>query len=74
MPLDMNWLLLSMLISSIGVGLLIYGWKQSRVIHVLVGIIYSIYPYFISSLFWMTFIAVLLGAGLWLVVHKGWFE
>ena len=72
MSLDLNWLLLSMLISTVGVGLFLYGRNVTSLPYLLVGGICCIYPYLISNLLLMALIAVLLGAGLWAMVRMGW--
>jgi len=65
MQLDMNWLLLSMLVSSVGAGLFIYGKKETRLPYMLVGGIYCLYPYFVRNSLLMVIIAAVLGIVLW---------
>ena len=71
MSFDTNWLLLSMVISGIGSVLVFYGKKQERMAHLLAGVIFVIYPYFVTNLLLMTLIAGMLGVALWLVVLLG---
>lgn len=61
----MNWLLLSMVVSSVGAGLFIYGKKETRLPHMVVGVIYALFPYFVRNLLLMGIIAACLGIGLW---------
>ena len=71
MNIDANALLLSMLIGSVGFVLLAYGKKQSRMPHMVSGLILMGYPYFVSNLFAMGGIAVALLAALWVAVRLG---
>jgi len=57
-----NWLLLSMVYSTIGLGMFIYGKKAVRFVPLLAGIALMILPYFIASLLWMTIASVALMA------------
>jgi len=65
MPLNLNWLLLSMLVSCIGAGLFLYGKRQARLPHMVAGGVFFLYPYFVRSMLLMVIIGVLLGIGLW---------
>lgn len=58
--MDANSLLASVLISSVGVGLLIYGKKQQRFPHLMVGFVLVAYTYFVSDVLLMFVIAALL--------------
>jgi hypothetical protein len=42
-------LLLAFSISSVGLGLLLYGRKQGRLPHVVAGIALAAYPYFVTN-------------------------
>ena len=70
--MDPNGLLASLFVSSIGLVIFLYGKKQGRVPHLVVGLVLVVYGYFLSSVAWMLVIAVLLLALLWLVVRLGW--
>lgn len=72
MSLDPGWLLLSMVIGSIGTVLFMYGKRQTSLPHLLVGGIFFVYPYFVPNLLLQSSIAVLLGIGLWYAVRLGW--
>ncbi|MBK7580495.1 MAG: hypothetical protein IPI67_09850 [Myxococcales bacterium] len=72
MSLDANSLLASLLVSSIGMVLFIYGKRQSRLPHMGVGIVMLVYPYFVGSPLWMLGIAALLVAALIGAVRLGW--
>ena len=71
MNLDGGHLLLSLLVSSIGLGLFLYGRKQSRPLQLVCGVSLMAYPYFVESLVWMAIIAVLIVAGLWVALKLG---
>jgi hypothetical protein len=69
---DGESLLASLFISSIGVVLFLYGKKQGRVPHIVVGVVLAAYTYFVSSIIWMFVIAAALVTLLWLGVRLGW--
>ena len=72
MQLDVNWLLLSLLVSGVGSILFLYGKKESRLPHMLVGGIFVIYPYFVANSLLMSIIAIFLSVLLWVVTRLGW--
>lgn len=72
MSLDPAWLLVSLVISGVGFGLFMYGKKQARIPHLVLGIVLMVYTYAVSSVIWMVVIGVLLLAVLWLLVRLGW--
>lgn len=72
MNLDPTWLFLSLIPSGIGFVLFVYGKKQERMPLLLGGIVFSVYPYFTSSILALVGVGVVLGAGLWLIVRAGW--
>ena len=72
MTFDPTALLVSVLISAVGVGFFVYGKKQQRAPHLAVGIVLIGYTYFVSSVAVMVAIAVGLLVALWLAVRMGW--
>ena len=71
MDLDGNSLLASLLIGLVGTAFFMYGKRQGRFPHMLVGAALVVYPYFVSSVALMAGIAVGLVAVLWGVVRMG---
>jgi len=71
MNLDVNALLASLLISSVGFVFLAYGKKQQRLPQVLAGVGLMAFPYFVSSVPWMLGIAVALLGAFWLMLRLG---
>lgn len=71
MDIDANALLASFVPSSIGLVLLMYGKRQGRAPHMVVGLVLMIYPYFVSNILLMFGIAAVLVAGLSLAVRRG---
>ena len=69
---DATSLLLSLLVSSVGFVLFVYGKKQSRVPHMGFGLVLCVYPYFVSSALWMGVIGVVLVGLLIGLVKLGW--
>lgn len=62
----------SMLVSAFGSGFLVYGWKQKRWPQLLVGVVMSVYPFFIDSVLLTYLIAVALVVGLWFALRADW--
>jgi hypothetical protein len=56
-----NALLASVLLGSVGLGFFMYGKKQRRGPHLAVGVLFMVYPYFVSS------VPIMLGIGAGLV-------
>ena len=71
MSFDANTLLVSLLFSSIGFVLFVYGKKQSRVPHMAAGVLLMIYPYFVPNMALMAAVGVVILALLWLAVRFG---
>ena len=61
----------SFLVSTVGLGLFLYGKKAVRFPQLVGGLVLMIYPYFVTSAAWMFGIAGALLAGLWLAVRSG---
>lgn len=72
MSFDPVSLFLAMVISSIGLGLFVYGRKQARLPQLAVGLALMAYPYFTSTTRSLAGIAVLLLLALWWAVRLGW--
>ena len=63
MEISGDWLVASMVVSTVGFGFFMYGKKQSRVPQLLAGMALMVYPAFVSSPAWMVAIAgAILGA------------
>jgi hypothetical protein len=71
MDLDANAIIASVLIGSVGLGVFIYGKRQSRLPHLIVGGLLLVYPYFVPNLWLMLGIAVVLLLGLFVVARLG---
>jgi hypothetical protein len=69
---DANSLIASVLISSVGVGLLIYGKKQQRFPQLAVGLVLVGYTYFVSDVLLMFAIAAALIGLLVFAIKLGW--
>jgi len=70
--IDPTWLFLSLIPSGIGFVLFVYGKKQERLPHMLAGIVFTVYPYFTSSIFALVGVGVVVGSALWMAVRAGW--
>ena len=65
-------LFLSLLISAVGAGLLVYGRKQRAWPQMAGGVLLCVYPYLVSNLWMMGGIAVAVCAAVWVAVRAGW--
>jgi len=59
---DMSVLLWGVLFGSIGVGYFMYGKKQQKTVPLIVGILLCIFPYFITNVYMLVIIGVVLVA------------
>jgi len=66
-----NSLLASVLLGSVGMGFFVYGKKQRRAPHLVVGVALMVYPYFVSSVALMLIIGVVLVGLLYLASYVG---
>jgi hypothetical protein len=71
MDFDPNSLLMGLLVGSVGFVCFVYGRRQGRLPHMLVGVALIVYPYFVSSVVGSAAIAAGLLALLWLAVRLG---
>jgi hypothetical protein len=72
MSFDPGSILLELLVGGVGFVLFTYGRKQQRAPHLVVGLLFMVYPVFVSSLLALVVVAILLGGGLWWAVRLGW--
>jgi 4-hydroxybenzoate polyprenyltransferase len=70
--LDPTWLFLSLIPGGIGFVLFVYGKKQQRWPHLVIGLAFMVYPYFTTSVASLTLVGVALGVALRLAVRAGW--
>jgi len=69
METDTAWWIVSLVIGAGGMGLFIYGKKQSRWPQLVCGLIFCVYPYFVTNVWLMLGIALVLIAALWLFLR-----
>jgi hypothetical protein len=72
MSLDPTWVFLSLIIGGVGFVLFVYGRKQERWPQLVAGLLFMVYPYFVSHLAALVVVGLALGAGLWVAVRQGW--
>jgi predicted cobalt transporter CbtA len=70
--LSLNNIVLGGFIGLIGLALLMYGRKEVRIPHIVVGLVLIVYPYFVGSLPVEVAVAVVLVAGLAFVSRLGY--
>jgi hypothetical protein len=66
-----GYLMASMVVSTEGFGLFLYGKKQTRVPQLVTGITFMVYPVFVASVAWMLGIAGALLALLGIATRNG---
>jgi hypothetical protein len=71
MTFDANYLLASLLVSSIGFVLLVYGKRMARLPQLAVGLVLLVYPYFLTSVSVLLAIAVVLLALMGFLIQRG---
>ena len=60
--MNVNWLLVSMVYSTVGLGMFMYGKRAVRFVPLIAGLLLMVVPYFITNLLWMTVASVALMA------------
>lgn len=60
-------IMLSTLFGSIGLGYFIYGKKQQKMVPLIAGIALCAYPYFISNVYAMVVVGIILTAVPWVI-------
>ena len=55
---DTSLLLWGMLFGSIGLGFFIYGKRQRAIVPLVTGIVLSVFPYFITDVYWLVIIGI----------------
>jgi len=69
---DPTLLMLSLVPSGIGLFLFLYGKKQERLAHIAAGIVFMVYPYFVTTSLQMLLGGVLVGGLFWWALQAGW--
>jgi hypothetical protein len=72
MSLDPGWILLELVLGGIGFVLFTYGRKQARAPHLVAGILFMVFPFFVQGIAALVIGGVILGVGLWSAVRLGW--
>jgi hypothetical protein len=70
--LSPGWLLSSLFLGTVGLGLFLYGKKQTRFPQLLAGIALILESTFVPSPAWMFASAVLALGALWAALRAGW--
>jgi hypothetical protein len=72
MSFDPGWIMVELVVSGVGFVLFTYGRKQQRIPQAAAGVLFMVYPFFVSSVTGLIVGAGLLVAGLWLALRLGW--
>jgi len=72
MSFDPTLLFLSLVTGGVGFVLLVYGKKQDRWPHLIAGLAFMVYPYFVDTVAAVVGVGIAIGAALWLAVRQGW--
>ena len=70
--MDPTWLFLSLIPGGVGFVLIVYGKRHQRVIHMLFGALFTVYPFFTETLTMLLLVGVALGVVLWWAVKAGY--
>ena len=71
MNLDPAWLMLSLITGAIGLGLFVYGKRESSWPHAVIGLLFMVYPYFTPNISSLLLVGVILTGLLWYLVRTG---
>lgn len=71
MDLETSSLVASLIVSSIGFVVFVYGKRQQRVPQIVVGLVLMGFPYLVPGVLVMASIAAVLLLGLWLAIRLG---
>lgn len=72
MTFDPTWLFLSMIPSGVGFVLLVYGKKRQRWPHLVAGLLFTLYPYFTTSLLSLVGTGAAIAVLLWCAIRLDW--
>ena len=72
MTFDSTWLFVSLIPSGVGLGLFLYGKKQSRVPQLIAGLLLMVYPFFTDTLLSLVGVGLAIGAALYYMLQTGW--
>ena len=64
--------MLSLVPSGIGLFLFMYGKKQERLAYIAAGLVFMVYPYFVSTVLQMLLGGALIGGLFWWALQAGW--
>ena len=70
--LDPALLFLGFVTGGIGLVLFVYGKKQQRLPQAVAGVLFMVYPYFVTSVAAMVGIGLAIGAVLWWAIWAGY--
>jgi len=66
MSFDPAWVLISLFLSSVGFVAFMYGKRRSRFVHLTLGLVLMIFPYFVTNLVALSVFGGALLLALWL--------
>jgi hypothetical protein len=72
MSFEPAWILLELVLGGVGFVLFTYGRRQQRVPQLVAGLLFMVYPFFITSTVALAAVGLLLAGGLWWAIRLGW--
>jgi hypothetical protein len=72
MTFDPTWLFLSLIPGGVGFVLLVYGKKHQRWPHLVAGVLFTVYPYFTTSLVSLIGTGAAIAILLWWAIRLDW--
>ncbi len=72
MPFDLWWILTELVVGGAGFVLFTYGRRQERVPQLVAGLLFMVFPFFVTSVSGLLVGSVLLSAATWWAIRLGW--
>jgi hypothetical protein len=69
---DPTWLFVSLIPAGIGLVLLAYGRKRQRWPHLVAGVLFTVYPYFTTTLTSLIVVGIVIAVLLWWALRLDW--
>jgi hypothetical protein len=72
MSFEPGWIMWELVLGGVGFVLFTYGRKQQRIPQLVTGLLFIVYPMFVSGVAGLLIVGCLLGVGLWIAIRLGW--
>lgn len=72
MDLNISYLIMTLIFSSVGLGYFLYGKRQQQFLFLFAGLALMVYPYMVSGTATVTVVGLVLSAGPFVAQYLGW--